>query len=56
MSEYGYSFEVRLGPPATAMPGSVAGGGTILDVADLGTYSQTLPQALPPDSIRQGKS
>jgi len=48
VSEYRYSFEVRFGQPATAMPGSVAGGGAIPDVADLGTYSQTLPQARAP--------
>lgn len=39
-----FQHKVRFGQPATAMPSSVAGGGTILDVADLGAYAQTLPQ------------
>ncbi|UCC98215.1 MAG: hypothetical protein JSW66_20510, partial [Phycisphaerales bacterium] len=38
-----FQHKVQFGQPGTAMPSSVAGGGTILDVADLGTYSQTLP-------------
>jgi mono/diheme cytochrome c family protein len=40
-----FQHKVQFGHPGTAMPSSVAGGGTILDVADLGAYSQTLPQA-----------
>jgi len=40
-----FQHKVRFGQPGAAMPRSVAGGGTILDVADLGAYSQTLPQA-----------
>jgi len=37
--------KMRFGQPGTAMPSLVAGGGTIQDVADLGAYAQTLPQA-----------
>ncbi len=40
-----FQHKVQFGQPGTAMPGSVVGGGTILDVADLGAYSQTLPQS-----------
>ena len=36
--------KVRFGQPGTAMPSSVAGGGTTQDVADLAAYVQTLPQ------------
>ncbi|MHC4681153.1 MAG: c-type cytochrome, partial [Planctomycetota bacterium] len=43
-----FQHKVQFGQPGTAMPGSVVGGGTILDVADLGAYSQTLPQGLVP--------
>jgi len=39
-----FQHKVQFGHPGTAMPSSFAGGGTILDVADLGAYSQTLPQ------------
>lgn len=39
-----FQHKVQFGHPGSAMPSSVAGGGTILDVADLGTYSQTLPK------------
>jgi hypothetical protein len=39
-----FQHKVQFGHPGSAMPSSVAGGGTILDVADLGAYSQTLPQ------------
>ncbi len=39
-----FRHKVQFGHPGTAMPSSVAGGGTILDVADIGTYVQTLPQ------------
>lgn len=40
-----FQHKVRFGQPGSAMPGSVAGGGTTDDVADLGAYAQTLPQA-----------
>ena len=46
-----FQHKVRFGQPATAMPSSVAGGGTILDVADLGAYSQTLPKEPAPETI-----
>ncbi len=36
--------KVRFGQPGTAMPSSVAVGGTTQEVADLGAYVQTLPQ------------
>jgi thiosulfate dehydrogenase len=39
-----FQHKVQFGQPGTTMPSSVAGGGTILDVADLGAYAQTLPQ------------
>jgi thiosulfate dehydrogenase len=39
-----FQHKVQFGHPGTAMPSSVAGGGTTLDVGDLGSYSQTLPQ------------
>jgi cytochrome c553 len=39
-----FQHKVQFGQPGTAMPSSVAGGGSILDVADLGAYAQTLPQ------------
>jgi len=40
-----FQHKVRFGHPGSAMPSSVAGGGSILDLADLAAYSQTLPQA-----------
>jgi hypothetical protein len=43
-----FQHKVQFGHPDSTMPSPVAGGGTILDVADLGTYSQTLPQAHAP--------
>jgi mono/diheme cytochrome c family protein len=46
-----FQHKVRFGQPGTAMPSSVAGGGTILDVADLGAYSQTLPKEPAPETI-----
>jgi thiosulfate dehydrogenase len=46
-----FQHKVRFGQPGAAMPRSVAGGGTILDVADLGAYSQTLPKEPAPETI-----
>ena len=40
-----FQHKVRFGQPGTGMPSSVAGGGTSQDVADLGAYAQTLPEA-----------
>jgi thiosulfate dehydrogenase len=40
-----FQHKVRFGQPGTTMPSSVAGGGTTQDVADLGAFSQTLPEA-----------
>ncbi|MFH1719848.1 MAG: hypothetical protein ABIF19_21050 [Planctomycetota bacterium] len=42
-----FQHKVQFGQPGTPMPSSVTGGGTTLDVADLGAYAQTLPQAAP---------
>lgn len=39
-----FQHKVQFGQPGTPMPSSIAGGGTIMDVADLGAYAQTLPQ------------
>jgi len=46
-----FQHKVQFGQPGTAMPSSVAGGGTIVNVADLGAYSQTLPQEPAPEII-----
>ncbi len=46
-----FQHKVQFGQPGTAMPSSVAGGGTTMDVADLGAYSQTLPQEPAPVAI-----
>jgi len=46
-----FQHKVRFGQPGTAMPSSVAGGGTILDVAHIGAYSQTLPKEPVPETI-----
>ena len=40
-----FQHKVRFGQPGTTMPSSVAGGGTTQDVADLGAYAQSLPEA-----------
>jgi len=40
-----FQHKVRFGQPGSTMPSSVAGGGTTQDVADLGAYAQTLPEA-----------
>lgn len=40
-----FQHKVRFGQPGTAMSASVAGGGTTQDVADLGAYAQSLPEA-----------
>ncbi len=40
-----FQHKVRFGQPGTAMPSSVAGSGTTQDVADIGAYAQTLPEA-----------
>ena len=40
-----FQHKVRFGQPGTAMSGSVADGGTTQDVADLGAYAQSLPEA-----------
>ena len=42
-----FAHKVRFGQPGTAMPASAANGGTTQNVADLGTYSQTLPVVAP---------
>ena len=47
-----FQHKVQFGHPGTTMPGSFAGGGTTLDVANLGTYAQTLPQEPAPEQIR----
>ncbi len=49
-----FQHKVRFGHPGSAMPGSVAGGGTILNVADLGAYSQRLPQTPPNPAVVRG--
>jgi thiosulfate dehydrogenase len=46
-----FQHKVQFGQPGTAMPSSVIGGGTIMEVADLGAYSQTLPQEPAPVTI-----
>jgi mono/diheme cytochrome c family protein len=46
-----FQHKVRFGQPGTAMPSSVAGGGTTPDVANLGAYSQTLPKEPAPEAI-----
>ncbi|UCE47070.1 MAG: hypothetical protein JSW47_15860 [Phycisphaerales bacterium] len=46
-----FQHKVRFGHPGTAMPSSVVGGGTTVDVADLGAYAQTLPKQPPPETI-----
>lgn len=40
-----FQHKVRFGQPGTGMPSSVTGGGTTQNVADLGAYAQTLPEA-----------
>ncbi|MCH7840298.1 MAG: hypothetical protein IID38_08705 [Planctomycetes bacterium] len=40
-----FQHKVRFGQPGTAMSASVADGGTTQDVADLGAYAQSLPEA-----------
>lgn len=40
-----FQHKVRFGQPGTTMPGAVAGGGTLQDVADVSAYCQTLPKA-----------
>jgi len=40
-----FQHKVRFGQPGTSMPSAVDGGGTSQDVADLGAYAQTIPEA-----------
>ncbi|MHC4749335.1 MAG: c-type cytochrome [Planctomycetota bacterium] len=49
-----FQHKVQFGQPGTEMPGSFAGGGMVQDVADLGTYSQTLPQEPPSVPVARG--